>query len=142
MSTAQTTKGHCLCGAVSYEVSGELRPIMYCHCEQCRRTSGHFVAATACRPEQLKIDGEENIKWFRASDTAERGFCHHCGSNLFWRPEHGEHWSIWAGSINRPTGLKVSRHIYTHMKSDYYEIDDGLPQFAEEYTTYFEADFE
>ena len=141
MSTAQTTSGHCLCGGVSYTVDGELRPLIFCHCEQCRRSSGHFVAATACRPEQLKIDGEQNIKWFRSSATAERGFCQGCGSNMFWRPEHGEHWSIWAGSMDRPTGLKASKHIYVHMKSDYYEIDDGLPQFAEEYKTYFEDDF-
>jgi hypothetical protein len=142
MSTAQTTSGHCLCGAVSYSVDGELRPIIFCHCEQCRRSSGHFVAATACQREQLTVDGEDNIKWYRASPTAERGFCGHCGSNLFWRPEHGEYWSIWAGSLNRPTGLKASRHIYVHMKSDYYDIDDGLPQFADEYQSYFEADFE
>jgi hypothetical protein len=137
MSTAQMTSGHCLCGAIDFKVSGELRPIMFCHCEQCRRTSGHFVAATACRPEQIKIEGEENIKWYRASPAAERGFCQHCGSNMFWRPEHGKHWGIWAGSLDRPTGLKASQHIYVHMKSDYYEIDDGLPQFAEEYEGYF-----
>ena len=136
MSTAQTTKGHCLCGAVDYEVVGELRPLMYCHCEQCRRTGGHYVAATACNPEQLTIKGEENIKWYRSSPTAERGFCGTCGSNLFWRPDHGGHWSIWAGSIDRPTGLKPVSHIYVHMKSDYYDIDDGLPQFEEEYPAY------
>ena len=141
MSTAQTASGHCHCGAVDYRVSGELRPIICCHCEQCRRTSGHFVAATACRPEQLTIEGEENIKWYSASSSAERGFCQHCGSNLFWKPTHGKHWSIWAGSIDRPTGLKATRHIYVHMKSDYYDLDDGLPQFEEEYVTYFEDDF-
>ena len=64
------------------------------------------------------------------------------GSNLFWKPDHGKHWSIWAGSIDRPTGLQASQHIYVHMKSDYYDIDDGLPQFAEEYKTYFEESFE
>ena len=141
MSTAQTTNGHCLCGAVSYTVSGELRPIMYCHCEQCRRTSGHFVAATACKTSQLKVSGEDDIKWYRSSPDAERGFCRHCGSNLFWRPERGDYWSIWAGSLNRPTGLKPSRHIYVHMASDYYNIDDGLPQFEEDNRSYFADDF-
>jgi len=140
MSVAQTISGHCLCSSVNYIVRGELRPIMYCHCEQCRRSSGHFVAATACRPEQLDISGEENIKWHRSSPTAERGFCRHCGSGLFWRPEHGKHWSIWAGSLDRPTGLQAARHIYVHMKSDYYEIDDGLPQFEEAYESYFADD--
>lgn len=140
MSTAPTTSGHCLCGAVNFTVDGELRPVIYCHCEQCRRTSGHYVAATACRPEQLTIDGEENIQWFRGSATAQRGFCRNCGSNLFWQPEHGKHWSIWAGSLDRPTGLQASQHIYVHMKSDYYEIDDGLPQFAEDYPSYFSGE--
>ena len=140
MSTERMTKGHCLCGAVDYEVAGDLRPLMYCHCEQCRRTGGHYVAATACKPEQLTIRGEENIKWYRSSSSAERGFCQNCGSNLFWKPEHGEHWSIWAGSINRPTGLKAVSHIYVHMKSDYYEIDDGLPQFEEDYPSYAEQE--
>jgi hypothetical protein len=137
MSTARTTSGHCLCGAVSYVVSGELRPIIYCHCEQCRRTSGHYVAATACKLSQLVITGEDNIKWYRASPTAQRGFCVHCGSNLFWQPEEGDYRSIWAGSLNRPTGLKAEKHIYVHMASDYYDINDGLPQHDEDYQSYF-----
>lgn len=128
-----TSSGHCQCGAVSYTVNGKLRPVVYCHCEQCRRTGGHFVAATACRPEQIDITGKENIKWYRSSPSAERGFCNHCGANLFWNPEHGKHWGIWAGSLDRPTGLKAIRHIYVHMKSDYYDLDDGLPQFDEDY---------
>ena len=36
----------CLCGVVRYEVRGPLRPVIACHCTQCRRTSGPFVAAT------------------------------------------------------------------------------------------------
>ena len=137
MSTAQTTSGHCLCGAVSFTVDGELRPVIYCHCEQCRRTSGHFVAATACRSDRLHIVGRDHIQWYRSSPSAQRGFCRHCGSNLFWLPEHGEYWSIWAGSLNRPTGLQAARHIYVHMASDYYRISDGLPQFAEDYPSYY-----
>jgi hypothetical protein len=140
--SAQTSKGRCLCGAVSFEVAGELRPVIYCHCEQCRRTSGHFVAATACRPQQLTIFGEENIKWYESSESAMRGFCQLCGSSLFWKPAHGEHWSIWAGTHDRPTGLQGDQHFYVHLNSDYYEIDDGLPQFAEDYKTYFEDSVE
>ena len=48
--TAATATCHCLCKGVHYEVHGPLRPVVFCHCEMCRRTSGHFVAATACAP--------------------------------------------------------------------------------------------
>ena len=142
MSTEQTGNGGCLCGAVTYEVTGKLRPIMYCHCEQCRRTSGHFVAATACRRSQLDINGEEDIKWYRSSPEAQRGFCGHCGSNMFWQPDHGRYWGIFAGTLDRPTGLRAASHIHVHMASDYYDIDDGLPQFEKQHPTSFSGDFE
>ncbi len=142
MSTEQTANGGCLCGAVTYKVTGQLRPILYCHCEQCRRTSGHFVAATACRRSQLDINGEKDIKWYSSSPEAQRGFCRHCGSNMFWQPDPGRFWSIWAGTLDRPTGLKASSHIYVHMASDYYDIDDGLPQFEDRHPSSFSGDFE
>ena len=53
MSTAPTIEGGCECGAVRYRVTGTLRKVVYCHCAQCRRTSGHFVAATACATDNL-----------------------------------------------------------------------------------------
>ncbi len=52
MSEAQATGG-CLCGGVRYEVRGNLRQVWGCHCSQCRRTSGNFVAATRVRSSDL-----------------------------------------------------------------------------------------
>lgn len=133
MSTQQTTSGGCLCGAVQYQVSGELRPVVYCHCEQCRKTSGHYVAASACVSEELNLTNDKGLCWYRSSDEAERGFCSTCGSSLFWRRFDGNQTSIMAGTLTTPTGLTASSHIYVHMASDYYAIDDGVPQYNEEY---------
>ncbi len=47
--------GGCLCGAVRYELQGRLRAVVACHCGQCRRTSGHYVAATAVRHDRLRL---------------------------------------------------------------------------------------
>ena len=131
MSTTQTTEftGSCLCGAVRYEVHGPLRPVDYCHCTQCRKSSGHFVAATACHPEHLTLTREESLRWYRSSETAERGFCADCGSSLFWRPSHGRHVSIMAGTLDGPTGLRDTEHIFVADAGDYYRIADGLPQY-------------
>ena len=139
MSTAQTTSssGVCLCGAVRFEVAGPLRPVVYCHCEQCRKTSGHFVAATACNSEDLKITIDRGLRWYRSSPKAQRGFCQHCGSSLFWKPDHDSYVSIMAGSLAAPTGLTSSRHIYVHMAADYYAINDELRQFNEECPSFF-----
>lgn len=124
-------KGSCHCRAVSFEVSGELRKVIYCHCEQCRKQTGHFVAATSALNDHLTIHGEENLTWYAASDSAKRGFCSHCGSILFWRGNNSEKTSIMAGSFEKPSGLVADRHIYVADMGDYYEICDGLPTFPQ-----------
>lgn len=125
-----TASGGCLCGKVHYEVRGHLNPIKACHCEQCQKTSGHFVAATSCKQSELTIYGEENLSWYDSSEEAKRGFCQNCGGNLFWQDHTRDTIAIMAGTLNKPTGLKISQHIYVADKSDYYEIKDGIQQFA------------
>lgn len=119
------TTGGCLCGKVTYSITGPIRPVVACHCSQCRKTSGHFVAATAASPENVEVAGE--VTWYQSSNEARRGFCGTCGSSLFW--EGYGHLSIHAGSIDGETGLKIERHIFAADKGDYYEIDDDKPQF-------------
>ncbi len=130
MSTEPMTKatGGCLCGAVRYEVRGELRPVVYCHCAQCRKTSGNYVAATACDADDLIMLADTALQWYASSPQAERGFCRDCGSNLFWRATDRKQVSIMAGAIDTPTGLKGIAHIFVGNASDYLTIGDGLPQ--------------
>jgi hypothetical protein len=123
--------GGCLCGAVRYEVRGPLRPIVACHCTQCRRQTGHFMASTACRREHLALTREDGLRWYQSSAAARRGFCGQCGSVLLWDGEEMAHISIAAGSLDGRTGLKFAQHIYVANKGDYYEIEDGLPQARE-----------
>ena len=122
--------GGCLCGAVRYTIAGPLRPVVFCHCGQCRRTSGHHVAATACRADHFTLVAGEGLRWYRSSASAERGFCKRCGSNLFWRTTHRADLSIMAGTLDVPTGLQPQAHIFVADKSDYYSLNDGLPQHA------------
>lgn len=123
-----TVHGSCLCGGVTYEVTGALRDVVACHCGQCRKTSGHHGAATACDDNDLKFVKLDTIAWYRSSDKAERGFCNRCGSTMFWRAFGGTTTSIMAGTIDGDSGLKMSRHIHCATKGDYFEIADGLPQ--------------
>lgn len=128
MTSVETHHGGCLCTAVRFAVSGPLRSIIACHCEQCRKTSGHFAAMTSTRIADIAITSSQSLRWFRSSATAERGFCAICGSNLFWRPIGSDTMSIAAGSLDTPTGLAIEKHIFAGAKSDYYRIEDGLPQ--------------
>ena len=117
--------GSCLCGGVRFEISGPLRPVVACHCTQCRKQSGHFGAFTSCDNADLKFISDEGLSWYRASATAKRGFCKNCGSLLFWKADGATYTSITAGSLDGDTGLRIEGHIYCADKGDYYDILDG-----------------
>lgn len=121
-------QGSCLCGAVSYEITGELGGAVACHCTQCRKQSGHVWASVRVPDGQLTVSGEDKVKWFTSSEWAKRGFCRECGSVLFWRMEADKGTAVAAGTLDKPTGLSLTKHIYVADKGDYYDIADGLPQ--------------
>ncbi|MEE9589316.1 MAG: GFA family protein [Hyphomicrobiaceae bacterium] len=120
--------GGCLCGAVQFAIKAPFRPVIQCHCGQCARWTGHYVAATQVATEQFKlINGSDHLAWYRSSNRAERGFCSKCGSSMFWRRPDDGRISILAGTLERPTGLKTSHHIFVAVKSDYYDVRDTTP---------------
>lgn len=129
MKTGRCQTGRCLCGSVAYQLRGALRPSVACHCVQCRKTSGHYVSATQVADEALTITRDDGLRWFRSSEKAERGFCQHCGSSLFWRhDDDGGAVSVMSGTIDGETGIVTGKHIFTASKGDYYDIPAGPEQ--------------
>jgi hypothetical protein len=126
--------GGCLCGAIRYEVRGELRDVVVCHCSRCLRTHGHAAAYSACARADLVLLADEELRWYEFGDRA-RAFCARCGGALFWRAEGRETISITAGTLDRPTGLRTAAHIYTRDRADYYEIAGPGERFAGELPT-------
>ena len=121
-------KGACLCGAVRFEVEGELEAPDACHCSQCRRQSGHVWASTNVPRGAIRIEGEDNVTWYRSSEKVRRGFCATCGSVLFWDPIGRDKISVAMGAFDKPTGTNLAVHIFVADKGDYYDIADGVPQ--------------
>ena len=121
-------KGSCLCGAVKFEVDGNLPPPDACHCSQCRKHSGHVFASTDVPRAALAIQGGDGIAWFRSSAAVRRGFCRTCGSSLFWDPIHRDSIAIAMGAFDLPTATRLAIHVHVSSKGDYYDITDGLPQ--------------
>ena len=129
---ALTNTGSCLCGAVSFRTNGLLRGVVYCHCTQCRKQTGHYLSATSAAMADFKLLRGGHVRWYRASNTAQRAFCSQCGSTLFWQADvNPERISIATGLFDGPTGLVTEGHIFCADKGDYYEIRDGKPQQAQ-----------
>ena len=126
-----SVKGSCECQGVVFELIGELRDVVFCHCSQCRKTSGHYWAATQVSKGNLNLIKATSLSWYDSSDKARRGFCSLCGSSMFYERKGIDKISVSAGSLEIPTSLDRMRHIYVASKGDYYDISDDLPQFEE-----------
>jgi hypothetical protein len=127
----QMHNGSCLCGAVKFQINGELKPPDACHCTKCRKTSGHYFSSTEVPRERLAIEGSKNLSWYQSSEKVRRGFCAVCGASLFFDPPHKDWIAVAMGAFDGPTQTRLELHIFVADKGDYYEITDGLPQNAQ-----------
>ena len=114
-------KGSCECQGVVFELIGELRDVVFCHCSQCRKMSGHYWAATQVSKANLNLIKAMSLSWYDSSDEARRGFCSICGSSMFYERKGIDKISVSAGSLETPTSLDRMRHIYVASKGDYYD---------------------
>ncbi|MFT5579374.1 MAG: hypothetical protein ACI9WS_002133 [Paraglaciecola psychrophila] len=121
-SKMKLLSGSCMCGSVRYEVGGEFRDVIACHCIECRKASGHYTAATSVRPEKLKLLEDKGLAWFRSSPYAQRGFCRECGSTLFWKPDSGDRISVFVGTVDGPVDLPLTSHIYLAEKGNTFDL--------------------
>ena len=79
--------GHCLCGKVTFETSGDAIATAVCHCDHCQRQSGGAFSVNIIMHEsQLKVNGELATYEERGENNDDvyvrRRFCPSCGSPI------------------------------------------------------------
>ena len=125
--------GRCLCGAVSFKIFGKIRDVINCHCNQCLRTHGHFSAYTQVEKKIFELVNNDGLKWYNSSKKARRGFCNKCGASIFYEIFGSKKISIAAGMLDEVVGLVSKEHIFFDEKLNYYEINDKLKKWNQNY---------
>jgi hypothetical protein len=128
-------RGSCLCGAVSYEISGTPFNFFHCHCGRCRKATGTGHASNILlKPDSAKwIAGEENLAAFKVPDAKRYRtvFCSNCGSPL---PRVAPDLSlavIPAGSLDSDPPLEPTGRIFQNSRTNWSCGADDIPSFAE-----------
>ncbi len=124
--------GACLCGAVTYVIPDALRYAGYCHCQDCRRFSGSIFSAYGGVPaEDMRITaGDAEIRRFAKSDETIMVFCQNCGSSLFAEKPAIGMVHVRLGTLTDLPSLAPQVHAYVGSKVPWFEITDGLPEYA------------
>jgi hypothetical protein len=127
-------RGSCLCGAIQYEIEGDLGDFGYCHCKSCRKASGsaHGANAPVERERFHLVRGAESLKEFESSPGKIRTFCSNCGSPLYaFLRESAGVLRIRLGSLDTPFSKRPQAHTFVSNKADWEPIGDSIPQFPE-----------
>ncbi|OUL34044.1 hypothetical protein BV372_14930 [Nostoc sp. T09] len=127
--------GGCLCGYVRYEYKGELDSANYCHCRDCRKTTGSaFNIGVRLQSAALRIVKGQVKSYTKNGDSGNsitREFCPECGSPLFTRaPAKPQFVWLKAGSLDNPQLVKPMHQIWTDSAVPWAYIDPELPGFS------------
>ncbi|MGE9009582.1 GFA family protein [Leptospira interrogans] len=76
--------GGCHCGAIRYQVDGDLIVHALCHCADCRRHAGAPMVGWAMYAEDAVKVTQGEPKVYASSEHGRRQFCANCGTGLFY----------------------------------------------------------
>lgn len=122
------TRGHCYCGAVKFEISGEPIWVSHCHCESCRRHTASIIATFAgFNPDQVSFTGNLPAK-HSSKDGVKRSFCGQCGSPISYESDRWkDQLHMYLGIFDEPEKLHPTDHVYYDEKIAWLHVADGLP---------------
>ena len=129
--------GSCHCGAVQYEIKGEVYGFKHCHCWTCRKLHGTVFGSSALTSAQgfTVTSGEASLERYESSPGKRRCFCTHCGSHIFAYYEADPSVIVLRlGTVDNFPAQRPQAHIWVSQKALWYEILDDTPQFAEDYS--------
>jgi hypothetical protein len=119
-------KGGCLCGAVTFRVTGAFDAFFLCHCSRCRKGSGSVHASNLFSATATIewLTGEAQVRGYSVPGTRHvRSFCVTCGSALPWHEDSGALLGVPAGSLDTEINVKPTAHIYLASRASW---EDGL----------------
>jgi hypothetical protein len=131
-----TLTGSCLCGKVTFEVTGTPIRFAYCHCHSCQKSSGSIHAANILFPEgSLKwTQGEELTQLFLDSNENPgypRRFCRNCGSPVPKFSRNGKFWNVPSGSLNSDPVIRPQANIFWSEHAPWGVSPDQIPKHQE-----------
>lgn len=119
MSDVCSAQGQCLCGQVRFEAEQASQHTGACHCGMCIKWGGGPLLAVDCG-SSVQFTGEESITRYNSSEWAERGFCKHCGTHLFYHLKGIDRYTIPAGLFDDQSGFQMSHQIFIDKKPEHY----------------------
>lgn len=123
--------GGCHCGAIRYEVNGDMMVHALCHCADCRRHSGAPIVGWVMYSLKAVKVVRGQPKIYQSSEHGRRHFCADCGTGLFYINENlmPDIIDIQSGTYDDPDAVPATMHIQVAERIGWMVRAHELPVF-------------
>ncbi len=124
-----TRRGHCLCGAVTFEYGGPENWRGHCHCESCRRnTASPFTTFLGVPRGAFRFTGAAPAV-YRSSPGVRRLFCATCGTPMAYESDrYPDEIHLYAASLEDSRDFAPQFHVHWAERVPWISLDDALPR--------------
>lgn len=127
--------GRCLCGAVSFKITGEPMAARVCWCRDCQHLAANGTVNFLIPTDSLVVSGEfaEHIKVADSGNEITRQFCPQCGSHLFAKSSaRPEFRVIRVGNLDDPSSVKPIMNIWADSAPEWSCLDAKIERVEQQ----------
>jgi hypothetical protein len=119
-------KGGCECGAVRYQVEGEPKAVVVCHCRNCQRQSGGaFGMSMVFAADQFMCESGELASFERPTKsgaTMQGRFCPECGTRIYNQKAGAPVIILKPGTLDDTSELRPTLQLWTSRKQSWFDL--------------------
>jgi hypothetical protein len=127
--------GRCLCGAVTYEITGDPIVTAVCHCTHCQKQSGAMFSTNIMVQQAQFHQTGETRTYEDFGDSGKkvlRNFCPKCGSPITSAIEAMPGMvAVKAGTLDNFKDVQPAIEVYTDHAADFVPRVPGIPSFGQ-----------
>ncbi len=120
--------GHCLCGQLTFQTTGEPDWVAYCHCASCRR---HTASPVTCfvnlKLSNVIFSGDRST--FASSPGVTRSFCAQCGTPVAYETsKRSNEIDLYLNVFDDPVAFTPQKHVFFDEHISWFDVNDNLPR--------------
>lgn len=107
--------GSCLCKSVKYVITGDIKSVLNCHCNTCKKITGGAFATIAITKEiNLEItEGQNCLTSYQISENSKKHFCGTCGTPIYnLHTKYPGFCMVQVGSFDNPSLVSPTTNIF------------------------------
>ena len=128
---SKDVEGGCFCGAIRYAATGNEAYVAFCHCEDCRNSTGALASAYIVYEESQVQFVKGKRKVFESEPGIHRTFCSDCGTPISYEAEWDGQSTVgfFLGTLDNPDDFQPEKHVFDLDRVSWFDISDHLPRY-------------